>query len=217
MVNTLHSLSLAAVASCLAVAHASTINANTQPFSLIYTDNQEYLADFGGNVNNISFPLLQQATLRPNATDNTTFTGYDWTAPYPGKAVAGHSVHLRTAYDIPLPDSVVWNASTTVTSLTFGVPDALMAKPGTPKAMDPSWYICRHIFVSALTNITKPDHACNFLGAQCKADLTTQLTGNWGVEDPSTMCAGLAFDSLPASCVNTFGIARMDVIGMYLL
>jgi hypothetical protein len=79
--------------------------------------------------------------------------------------------------------------------------------------MDESWYICRHIFVSPLTNITEPDHACSFLGSACLGDLTTQLTATWGTEDPSTMCAGLAFDSVPSSCVGVLGFARMDVIG----
>jgi hypothetical protein len=200
-------------AGCLAAASAAAVSPNTAPFSTIYTDNQEYLADYAGNVNNISWPLLHIALTSPNASANATFTGYDWTTAYPGKSIAGHGVDLTTVYDIALPDSVVWNASTTVSSLTFSVPASMMSSSTAPKAMDKSWYICRHIFVSPFTNITKPDHACSFLGSTCLSDLTTQLTATWGTEDPSTMCAGLAFDSIPASCVGTFGKARMDVIG----
>jgi hypothetical protein len=79
--------------------------------------------------------------------------------------------------------------------------------------MDPSWYICRHVFIT-----TKPEakksadggHDCGFLQQACLDDLGAVLSNGWGKTDNNTMCAQLAFDPLPKSCGTSFGYARQD-------
>ncbi|GAM42378.1 hypothetical protein TCE0_044f16297 [Talaromyces pinophilus] len=113
-----------------------------------------------------------------------------------------------------LPESIVENATTVLSSLTFGIPDS-MSSGGQPLPMDPSWYICRHVFIS-----TKPEaklavdggSKCGFLSETCQADLKASLTQDWGNAADGTMCSALGFDAIPPSCQNSFGFARQDVM-----
>lgn len=205
-------------ASCLAAVTVTAQDPNGKPRAYIYTDAVQYLSD-SSNINNISLALVQAGLGRPNATDNATMSGFDWTKPFPGSPITGHAAHLRVAYDVPLPRDVVQDSTTTVTSLTFSIPDAMMKAPGTPKAMDPSWYVCRYFYVSNKPDPTAPvDHTCGFLGSQCLADLRAAMTSGWGsleADYPGYMCAGLSFDATPASCDGKFGRARADIIGKF--
>lgn len=91
---------------------------------------------------------------------------------------------------------------------------AATRRAGIAKAMDPSWYLCQHLFISANPNISTPvDHSCAFLGSQCHDELHAALTGTWRSEDPSTMCAKLVFDPIRGRCISAFGFSRANVIG----
>lgn len=109
------------------------------------------------------------------------------------------------------------NATTVLSSLTFGVPGGLLSG-GQPKTMDPSWYVCRHIFISTSADVKKAvdggDNKCGFLPSACASNLKKSLTANWGADD-NTMCSAFVFDNIPESCFDTFGKARQDVMGMY--
>jgi len=203
-------------ASCLAAVGVIAQDPDGNPRAYIYTDAVEYQSD-DSNLNNVSLPLMQIGLWHPNATANATMSGFDWTKPFPGAAISGHAAHLRVAYDVALPSDVVQNSTTTVTSLTFSVPDAMMAGAGTPAVMDPSWYICRYFYVSSNPNITSPvDPMCGFLGSQCLADLRAAMTAGWGSlndDYPGYMCAGLSLEIIPESCSGTFGVARADITG----
>ncbi|KAF2664290.1 hypothetical protein BT63DRAFT_460595 [Microthyrium microscopicum] len=180
----------------------------------LYIDNVEFLAA-SSNLANVSFPILQTALKSPNATNESFFTGYDWTKPFPGSAIDGHGAHLRVAFDIPIPDNILENATTAVSSLTFSIPNKMSGNDGAPTAMDPSWYICRHIFVTDKVNHTtvgKGGDSCGFLTSECKEDLKGNLTQGWMKTDDSTPCSGLALDPIPQSCIGSFGFARADVI-----
>ncbi|KAJ3960375.1 hypothetical protein N0V92_002981 [Colletotrichum tropicale] len=180
----------------------------------IFFENQEFLAN-GSNVARISWSEIEGAFQHPDQADLATFGGLDWTKPYPGSSVDGFEAHLRIANDVPWPDSVGKNLTTEVTALTFGLPAVLMDPGKTlPLPMDPTWFICRHYFVSARPNPTEQiDHACGFLSAECRADLETSLTGNWFQEDPDVPCSALILDLVPVSCQGTLGLVRGDVIG----
>ncbi len=92
-----------------------------------------------------------------------------------------------------------------------------MADGNQPKAMDPSWFVCRHVFIS-----TKPEvkqavdggAGCSFLSSACQDDLKTGLTKGWGQQDDAFLCGALPLDSIPHSCVDSFGYARQDVMGL---
>src|ERR1700753_2749497 len=89
----------------------STVRAQNDVFSPIYVNNIEFLVD-SSNVVNISFPALQTALKKPNSTNETSFAGYDWTKPFPSSKIDGHGAHLRVAYDVPIPETVVQNSTT---------------------------------------------------------------------------------------------------------
>jgi hypothetical protein len=112
----------------------------------------------------------------------------------------------------------VHNSTTTVASLSFSVPQAMMGKDGVPKAMDPSWYICRHIYGSSKIDPTvgaTSDDSCSFIPPRCTADVRGNLTKGWMTTDDSTPCSGLGFDAIPESCWDSFGFVRAEVSGMY--
>ncbi|KAE8162608.1 hypothetical protein BDV40DRAFT_264728 [Aspergillus tamarii] len=115
---------------------------------------------------------------------------------------------------MPLSESIVQNATTVLSSLTFGIPDS-MSSSGQPLAMDPSWYICRHVFISTKPEVklaVEGSSKCDFLSQACQADLTTSLTQDWGKAADGTMCSALGFDPIPRSCQESFGFARQDVM-----
>lgn len=135
------------------------------------------------------------------------------TWPWPGgDIVDGHSVYLTVAPEVLTDPAVVVDATTVLSSLTFGIPHS-MVSGGKALPMDPSWYICRHVFIT-----TKPEtkksadggDGCGFLEQACLADLESILSNDWGKTDNNTMCAQLAFDPLPESCGSSFGYARQD-------
>ncbi|KAJ5773845.1 hypothetical protein N7457_008741 [Penicillium paradoxum] len=186
--------------------------------SPIYIDNDEYFMN-GSNIGSVAFSDIQAAFKSPNLTDEVTFSGYDWTKPFPGSAISGFKTHLRVAYDVPISGDVVEDATTALTSLTYSIPESMMQSDGTlPKPVDPSWYICRHIFVGTKPKISdKIDSACDFLGSECITDLKSSLTKDWMNVTPEVPCSGLGFDPIPSSCRKIFGFARMDVLGQYTL
>lgn len=189
---------------------------NSGPWTLVYEDNVEYVAN-GSNIITMSLPLLQTRLGAPNATDTADISGFDWTKPYPGSAIQGHVANLRVAYDVAAPEEVVQDSTSTITSLTYSIPDS-MVDDGEDNPMDPSWYVCRHIFISSNPGITASasatspfDHTCGFLGNQCLADLQETLTSQWGTYIPGYMCSSLTLEPIPESCWDTFGFARATV------
>lgn len=192
----------------------AAVDANDVRMSPIFADAIEFLPNVS-NIVNVSYPTLQVAFKTPNLSDNASMTGFDWTEPFPGSKIDGHKAYMRVAYDVPIPEDIVQNATTAVSSLTFSIPDSMMQKnKNLPKPMDPSWYICRHIFISTKPDSSTPvNHDCDFLGSKCQDDLRSSLTKTWMKEMPNVPCTGLGFDPLPKSCWDTFGYARADVMG----
>ncbi|EHK43109.1 hypothetical protein TRIATDRAFT_34746 [Trichoderma atroviride IMI 206040] len=177
-----------------------------------FLDNGEFFMD-QGNVIQMNWPNVSDAFSTHVAMASASFPGWDWTRPWPGgDMVDGHSVHLTVAPEVLTDPAVVVDATTVLSSLTFGIPDS-MVSGGKALPMDPSWYICRHVFIT-----TKPEakksadrgHGCGFLEQACLDDLEFILSNGWGKTDNNTMCAQLAFDPLPESCGSSFGYARQD-------
>jgi hypothetical protein len=185
--------------------------------SYIYFDNIKYLAD-ASNLVQMSWPTLEAAFASPNRSDSASFSGLDWTKPYPGNAISGFTTHLRIADDVRFPPAVTTeDVTTNVAALSFGIPRS-MKKNGLPLPMDPSWYICQHYFVSKLPDPTKSvEHDCSFLPSQCQADLKAEFSKNWGAfeGDSGSMCGGYALDTITSSCQSTLGILTADVLGKY--
>ncbi|KAE8327991.1 hypothetical protein BDV39DRAFT_204394 [Aspergillus sergii] len=181
--------------------------------SPVYIDYNEFFIN-SSNILTVPYKDVTAAFETPVATHSTVIDGFDWTQPYPGSHRDGHMAYLEIAQEMPLSASIVENATTVLSSLTFGIPDS-MSSGGQPLAMDPSWYICRHVFIS-----TKPEakravdggNKCDFLGQICQADLKTSLTQDWGKAAEGTMCSALGFDAIPPSCQDSFGFARQDVM-----
>ncbi|KAF7157661.1 hypothetical protein CNMCM5623_002035 [Aspergillus felis] len=181
--------------------------------SPIYIDYGEFFLN-SSNILAVPYGDVTAAFKAPVAVHSTAIDGFDWTQPYPGSHRDGHTAYLEVAQEMPLSASIVQNATTVLSSLTFGIPDS-MSSGGQPVAMDPSWYICRHVFIS-----TKPEakravdggSKCDFLSQACQADLKTSLTRDWGKAADGTMCAALGFDPIPPSCQDSFGFARQDVM-----
>src|ERR1700761_5194960 len=92
---------------------------------------------------------------------------------------------LRIAYDVPVPEAVVHNSTTAVASLSFSIPKAMMGTNNLPKSMDPSWAICRHIYISTkIDSLTATStDSCSFLPPKCAADVKTSLTKGWMTQD----------------------------------
>lgn len=184
--------------------------------SPVFADNGEFFMDTG-NIVGVSYQNASKAFSTPVAANSVLFPGFDWTQPFPGASKDGHAVYLTIAHDMPMNETVVQNSSTVLSSLTFGIPNGMMSG-GQPLPMNPSWYLCRHIFIS-----TKPEvktavdggKGCSFLSQDCLADLKLGLTKNWGTADDMAMCSQLIHDPIPPSCVGSFGYSRQDVLGMY--
>ncbi|KAE8365721.1 hypothetical protein BDV27DRAFT_156603 [Aspergillus caelatus] len=181
--------------------------------SPVYIDYNEFFIN-SSNILAVPYEDVTAAFRTPVANYSTAIDGFDWTQPYPGSRRDGHMTYLEIAQEMPLSASIVENATTVLSSLTFGIPDS-MSSGGQPLAMDPSWYICRHVFIS-----TRPEaklavdggSKCDFLSQACQADLKTSLTQDWGKAAEGTMCSALGFDPIPPSCQETFGFARQDVM-----
>ncbi|EGR47994.1 uncharacterized protein TRIREDRAFT_108348 [Trichoderma reesei QM6a] len=178
----------------------------------VFLNNGEFFME-QSNVIQMNWPNVSDAFTKPVAMASASFSGWDWTRPWPGgDVVDGHSVHLTVAPEVLTDPAVVVDATTVLSSLTFGIPDSMMSG-GKALPMDPSWYICRHVFIT-----TKPEakksadggESCGFLEQACLDDLTTLLASGWGTADNNTMCAQLTFDPIPKSCGDSFGYARQD-------
>jgi hypothetical protein len=190
---------------------ASVIRA--QEYSYIYLDNTEYIAN-ASNVVQASWTDLAVAFQTPNETNSAAYSGFDWTKPFPGTALDGFGAHLRIVDDIPFPNTTVYDQHTEVAAITYSIPNSLMGSDGVPLAMDSSWYICQHYFVSTLPDPTQPiDNSCGFLPKQCQADLKADLTASWGKLDPTIPCSGLAFDTISETCQESLGVVHADVLG----
>ncbi|KAL7943801.1 hypothetical protein V8C42DRAFT_358984 [Trichoderma barbatum] len=89
-----------------------------------------------------------------------------------------------------------------------------MKSNGQALPMDPSWFICRHIFIA--TDLAMQQSAargkCGTLSKTCTDDLRSVLTKDWGKVNDDYMCSGLMFDPIPESCISTFGFSRQDVL-----
>ncbi|KAB5558630.1 hypothetical protein GE09DRAFT_1120102 [Coniochaeta sp. 2T2.1] len=192
----------------------STITVRAEDSSYIYFDNTQYLADTS-NVVSVSWSALKAAFASPNRTDTAKFEGLDWTKPYPGSALAGFSANLRIADDVPFPsEATTENVLTNVAALTFGIPRSLVSN-GLPKAMDPSWYICQHFFVSNVPDPTKDvDDDCSFLPKACQTDLVNSLVDSWGslYSRTAAMCGANALDRIAPSCRDAVGATTADVL-----
>ncbi|POR35822.1 Uncharacterized protein TPAR_03985 [Tolypocladium paradoxum] len=183
--------------------------------SPVYVDNVEFFVN-ASNIIYIPFANVSTAFNTPASVNKTSVPGFGWTKPFPGSSVKdGHEVHLTVAHDVPVPEHIVQNSTTALSSLTFSIPGSMSGKDG-PLPMDPSWYICRHIFIStkpqARQAVERGDN-CGFLSDKCHADLRSSLTKNWGEADDLVMCSSLAFDPIPESCRDSYGHARQDVMG----
>ncbi|KNG88143.1 hypothetical protein ANOM_003350 [Aspergillus nomiae NRRL 13137] len=181
--------------------------------SPVYIDYNELFIN-SSNILAVPYENVTAAFKTPVSIYSTAVDGFDWTQPYPGSRKDGHTVYLEIAQEMPLSESIVQNSTTVLSSLMFGIPDS-MSSGGQPLAMDPSWYICRHVFIS-----TKPEaklavdsgSKCDFLSRTCQDDLRTSLTQDWGKAANGTMCSALGFDPIPPSCQGSFGFARQDVM-----
>ncbi|KAF5858683.1 hypothetical protein ETB97_003898 [Aspergillus alliaceus] len=181
--------------------------------SPVYIDYDEFFIR-SSNILAVPYENVTAAFKTPIAIHSTAIDGFDWTQPYPGSRRDGHTAYLEIAQEMPLSASIVENATTVLSSLTFGIPDS-MSSGGQPLAMDPSWYICRHVFISTRPEVklaVDGGSKCNFLSQACQADLKTSLTQDWGKVANGTMCSALGFDAIPPSCQDSFGFARQDVM-----
>lgn len=174
----------------------------------MYLDNVEFLAATN-NIASLPLSRLTAGFAQPNLTDTATFEGYDWTQPYPSFKVDGFQAHIHVAYDVPLTQ----NSSSAVSALTFSNPSSMMQNATKSKMMDPSWFVCQHLFVSRVTSPSNYNHDCGFLGQQCVADIKSNLTKQWGHFDATVPCSGRVFDLVPKSCQDGFGLARAAIQG----
>jgi hypothetical protein len=199
----------------LAVLQFSKSAVQAEDTSYIYFDNTRYLAN-ASNVVSMSWPALKAAFASPNKTDTANYAGFDWTKPYPGSALSGFSAHLRIADDVPFPSTVsTENVLTNVAALTFGIPRSLQSN-GVPKAMDASWLICQHFFVTTVPDPTKGvAHDCSFLPKTCQTDLVNSLVDTWGslYAETGAMCGANALDTIAPSCWDALGVITADVLG----
>ncbi|GJC87011.1 hypothetical protein ColLi_09849 [Colletotrichum liriopes] len=178
--------------------------------SWIYYDNIQYISN-ASNVVKIAWADVQPAFEKPAHTDTATYTGVDWTKPFPGESIDGFQAHLRIANDVPFPESVEHGVFTELAAITYSLPES-MTKDGLPKAMDPSWYICQHYMVTTKVDPTKPvDHACGFLPDECRADLEASLAEEWGIHGLEGLCGRFALEYVPVSCQDYLGWITQDV------
>lgn len=181
--------------------------------SPIFVDYVEFFMN-GSNVIEVPYDDVKDAFENQVAASSQGLSGFDWTHPYPGSPIDGHKVYLEIAREMHMSPSIVENSTTVLSSLTFDIPDSMRAG-SLPLNMDPSWFICQHIFISTSEQARDPvdrGENCGYLSEQCKSDLTDTLTKTWGNEANGTMCAALGFDPIPPSCEDSFGFARQDVL-----
>ncbi|KAL5330571.1 hypothetical protein ACEPPN_000089 [Leptodophora sp. 'Broadleaf-Isolate-01'] len=90
---------------------------------------------FGGveHTNNISNTFLTPVT-----THSTPITGYDWTKPFPGSALSSYDVNLTISQEMHISEDIVEDATTVLSSLTFGTPESIMLDQAQLKPMGQS-------------------------------------------------------------------------------
>ncbi|OQE16158.1 hypothetical protein PENSTE_c025G09779 [Penicillium steckii] len=181
-------------------------------FSPFYLDNEEYFMN-ASEVILIPYDDVQNAFKNPVAVNSQRLSGVDWTRPYPGSPIDGYTAYLEIAHELRFSDSIAENSSTVLSSLTFSIPDSMKKSNGELPPMDPSWYICRYVFISTNSEAKKSvdsGGSCDFLPQQCRSDLITSFTEEWGTRMEGSMCAALTFDPIPYSCFDSFGFAREE-------
>lgn len=187
----------------------------------IYFDNIPYLAN-ASNVIPMSWSTLEAAFADPIREDIATYTGLDWTKPYPGSPLPGFTTHVRIADHVRFPPAVTEeNAVIDVAALSYGIPPSMRKADGLPKSMHPSWYICQHYYVSDLPDPTSDiAHDCSSLPSQCQHDLKAGMITNWGAFQDETggiMCGDWALETITPSCQDTLGFVTADVAGKWSL
>ncbi|KAL1856435.1 hypothetical protein Daus18300_010702 [Diaporthe australafricana] len=198
---------------CLTQQLATAQSLEGDTTSYIFYDNIDWLSNTS-NITPLSYSSMQKSFANPSRRDSAQFSGLDWTKPFPGEPIDGFGAHLRVAHDVEVPESVMPNVTTQVSAITYSIPEAMMDGGSVPKAIDPSWYICQHYYVSTRPDPTLDvDHSCGFLPERCLADLNASLTENWGNLDDTIPCSGYALGSIPVSCRDTLGPVRSDVLG----
>ncbi|KAL7956984.1 hypothetical protein V8C34DRAFT_315285 [Trichoderma compactum] len=153
----------------------------------VYSENTEFFM----NVVNLSWLIVSVASVKLLTSHVISFPGYDWTEPYPGSIIdEGHTLGLMISDD-------------------FSVKSNGKALP-----MHPSWYICRHIFISTNAAMKKSGdrNTCDGLPSDCKNDLAAALTNDWGYKNADSMCSQRIADPIPQIRVGTFGFSRQGVL-----
>ncbi|KAF6834629.1 hypothetical protein CMUS01_06101 [Colletotrichum musicola] len=199
----------------LPLASLFTTVAGEEDVSFIWLDNTVYFAN-ESTIVKMSWPVLKDAFASPSRSDIASYSGFDWTQPYPGAPLDGFSAHLRIANELPFPSSVIAeNVRTNVAAISYGIPPSLMGGDGFPKSMDPSWYICQHYFISTVPDPTADvKNDCSFLPTECQQDLKDRLVKSWGSFEDETgaMCGANALELITPSCRDTLGLVRADVL-----
>ncbi|PKK42489.1 hypothetical protein CI102_13623 [Trichoderma harzianum] len=183
-------------------------------FAPVYLDNTEFFMN-SSNIVNLSWPKVSEAFVKPLTSHIISFPGYDWTEPYPGKSFVeeGHTMGLMISDDFFMNETAGNKLTTVLTGLTFNIPKGMKSN-GKALPMHPSWYICRHIFISTNAAMKKSGdkNTCDALPSDCKNDLAAALTNDWGYKNEDFMCSQRIADSIPQSCVGTFGFSRQDIL-----
>ncbi|KAK4061345.1 hypothetical protein Trihar35433_9672 [Trichoderma harzianum] len=183
-------------------------------FAPVYLDNTEFFMN-SSNIVNLSWPKVSEAFVKPLTSHVISFPGYDWTEPYPGKSIIdeGHTMGLMISDDFYMDETAANKSTTVLTGLTFNIPKSMKSN-GKPLPMHPSWYICRHIFISTNAAVKKSGdkNTCDALPSDCKNDLAAALTNDWGYKNEDFMCSQRIADPIPQSCVGTFGFSRQDIL-----
>ncbi|KAH6706539.1 hypothetical protein BKA61DRAFT_679723 [Leptodontidium sp. MPI-SDFR-AT-0119] len=72
-------------------------------------------------------------------TDGQFFmNGYDWTKPFPGSALSSYDVNLTISQEMHISEDIVEDATTVLSSLTFGTPESIMLDQAQLKPMGQS-------------------------------------------------------------------------------
>ncbi|KAM6476903.1 hypothetical protein HDV62DRAFT_239161 [Trichoderma sp. SZMC 28011] len=182
-------------------------------FTPAYLDNTEFFMN-SSNVVNLSWPKVSEAFAKPLTSHVISFPGYDWTEPYPGNIIdEGHTMGLMISDDYFMDETDKNKSTTVLTGLAFNIPKSMKSN-GKALPMHPSWYICRHIFISINAAIKKSGdrNNCDALPLDCKNDLAAALTNDWGYKNEDSMCSQRIGDPIPQSCVGTFGFSRQDIL-----
>ncbi|OHE91816.1 hypothetical protein CORC01_12890 [Colletotrichum orchidophilum] len=152
--------------------------------SWIPVDNDPFLRK-KTNYAQIPWTDVQTAFKNTSRADVAIYPGVDWTKPLSSSPIDVFQAHLQIASDVPFPEVKGGDSVTELTAITYSLPEVMMNK-GAPKAMDLSWGVCQHYFITNQVDPTVPvDNDCGFLPDDCRADLESSLTEEWGISEPS--------------------------------